>query len=268
MTLAELQARFMDRILATPDAETGPAAPWNARIEAGLAVYRNNYRHALMEAMSSTFERTRRWVGAGAFAAAAAHHLVLHAPGGWTLDAVGDGFPATLATLFPGDPDVGDLAALEWAMHRAFTAADSACLDTSAWREATRGFDGDDWSGMRLRLSPALAVLDVGCDCVALWRALAEGDARQVAAPPARAACAIVWRDGWQPLCTLATRDEGQALRSIAGGMSYGTLCARLPGRIGAEPDAIAREAGRMLAWWLQSGLVVDVVPPRAGASA
>ena len=72
---------------------------------------------------------------------------------------------------------VRDLAALEWAMHTAFTAADSTCLDLATWQTATRGFTGDDWAGMHLRTCAGLTVLDVGSDCVALWRALADNGA-------------------------------------------------------------------------------------------
>jgi hypothetical protein len=261
MNLAQVQARFLAGIL---DEAAAWPAQWDARMARGLAVYRDNHRHALMEAMQSTFERTRRWVGDAAFAAAAAHHLVLHPPTGWTLDAIGDGFPATAAALFPGDPEVQDLAALEWAMHAAFTAADSACLDLATWQVATRDFSGDDWAGMRLRTVPGLTVLDVGGDCVALWRALADAGAAPVP-PPARPACAIVWRDGWQPVCCLATGQEGEALRRIAAGSAYGALCEWLLADASTPEDA-AREAGRMLAWWLQSGLLAAVSPSHAAA--
>ncbi|TYT25742.1 DUF2063 domain-containing protein [Luteimonas viscosa] len=258
MNLAQVQARFLAGIL---DEQADWPAQWDARMARGLAVYRDNHRHALMEAMQSTFERTRRWVGEAAFAAAAAHHLVLHPPTGWTLDAIGDGFPATAAALFPRDPEVRDLAALEWAMHTAFTAADSTCLDLATWQAATRGFTGDDWAGMHLRTCAGLTVLDVGSDCVALWRALADNGAAP-APPLARPASAIVWRDGWQPVCCLATREEGEALRRIAAGTSYGALCEWLFAHATAPEDA-AREAGRMLAWWLQSGLLAAVSAPQ-----
>ncbi|MDH5834609.1 DNA-binding domain-containing protein [Luteimonas kalidii] len=261
MNLAQVQDRFLAGIL--DEAAEWPAQ-WDARMARGLAVYRENHRHALMEAMQSTFERTRRWVGDAAFAAAAAHHLILRPPTGWTLDAIGDGFPATAAALFPRDPEVGDLAALEWAMHCAFTAADGGCLDLDAWRAATCGFTADDWAGMRLRPGPALVVLDVDSDCVGLWRALADDGASPPPPPTGRAACAIVWREGWQPVCCLATRVEGEALRRIAAGMPYGALCEWLLGQA-ATPEEAAREAGRMLAWWLQSGLLAEVSSPSAG---
>lgn len=261
MNLAHAQACFLAQVL---DAGAGWPSRWDARMACGLAVYRNNYRQALMAAMRATFERTLRWVGEAAFDAAAAHHLVSCPPTGWTLDDAGTGFPETVAGLFPRDPDVADLAALEWAMHRAFTAADSTCMDLAAWRHATVGFAGDDWARMRLLPTPGLAVLDVRTDCVALWRSLADDGAGAEPPPLERTTSVIVWREDWRPVCRLATRLEGQALRRIAAGTSYGALCAHLVEDVGVSAEDAAREAGHLLAGWLHAGLLTGVEP--AGA--
>ena len=251
MNLQALQADFMASL---HDAGRPLPPGLDARMAPGVAVYRNNYRNALMDAMRSTFERTRCWVGDAAFDAVAAHHLVLSPPSGWTLDDAGRGFARTAAALFAHDPEVGDLAALEWAMHRAFAAADAAVLDVAAFRHATEGFGDDDWAAMRLLAQPALRIVTVRTDCVALWQALADGARPATPAPLARAHAAIVWREGWHPVCRLASEAEGDALRAIRDGMNYGGVCERLAARRGAE--VAAREAGRMLAEWLHAGLL------------
>jgi hypothetical protein len=254
MNLARLQATF----LAQLHADDVPLPPeWDARMARGLAVHRNNHRHALMEAMRSAFERTRRWVGEDAFAAAATHHLLLHPPSGWTLDAVGEGFAGTVAALFARDPEVGDLAALEWAMHRVFAAPDTAALDAGGFRRATAGFADGDWATMRLRPQPGLQVIDVGTDCVALWQALGAGTCPPDPPPLPLPHVAIVWRAGFDPVCCLAPAEEGRALRLAAAGAAYGELCALQLERHGAE--AAALEAGRMLSEWLQAGMLACV---------
>lgn len=235
MSLQQWQADF---IACLHDADVPLPRGWGAAMARGLEIHRNNYRHALMEAMRSTFERTLRWVGDASFEAAAAHHLVAHPPSGWTLDDVGAGFARTAATLFAREPEVADLAALEWAMHRVFVAADATALDLAGFRDATAGFEEDDWSGMRLLTLPGIGIVEVGTDCVALWRGLA-GDAR----PPepsrlARPHAAIVWREGWQPVCCLVDAGEAEpCARPLPARRSAG--CA------GSSPHATARKARR-----------------------
>ena len=264
MNLAQLQADFIAR-LHDGDAPLPPG--WDARMERGLAIHRNNYRQALMEAMGTAFERTRRWVGEDAFAAAAAHHLVLHPPSGWTLDAVGEGFASTVAALFQHDPEVADLVALEWALHRVFAAPDAEALDVDGFRRATADFADEDWAAMQLVPMPGLEVIDVGSDCVALWQALGSGT-RPPDPPLPRPGAAIVWREQFRPVCRLAPADEGRALRLAATGAGYAALCAS---QLEAHrPLQAAREAGRLLSGWLQDGMLASVAggPGRADAAA
>lgn len=254
MSLLHLQTDF---IACLHDPALPPPADWDARMARGLEVYRNNYRHASMEAMRSTYERTRRWVGEDAFAAAAAHHLVAAPPSSWTLDDAGAGFAQVAAALFARDAEVGDLAALEWAMHRAFVAAEGEVLDAAAFRRATAGFAEDDWAEMRVVPQPALALVRVRTDCVALWRALASDE--RPPDPPllVQPRVAVVWREGWRTTCCLVSAEEGEALRLVLAGQSYGDVCVALAGRHG--PDDAALEAGRMLSWWLQAGMLAGV---------
>lgn len=264
MNLAQWQAAFVAGLRDDGDAVPATLGLSDAR---GFAVYRGNHRHALMAAMASTFERTRRWVGVGPFEAAAAHHLLLHPPAGWTLDDVGDGFPDTLATLFAGDAEVVELAALEWAMHRVFTAAGAPVLDLDGFRAATAAFDGDDWAALRLVPQPALRILPATTDSVALWQSLAEAtgadaagdnDVAPLPPPPAPLAAPVAvfaWRLGWRPVCRLADADEAEALAVLAAGGSHGDACATVAARLGDDVAAATR-AGAMLSRWLQDGLL------------
>lgn len=256
MNLRQLQADFLDRIVGGGSSPVG-VAPGDP-MERGIAIYRNNYRQALMEAMRSTFERTRRWIGGEAFAAAASHHLIRHPPSSWTLDDVGECFAQTTALLFARDPEVADLVALEWAMHRVFGAADAPLLDLPGFGAATASFGEDDWAALRLQPQPGLAVITVHTDCVALWRSLADDVRPQdppVLDPPA---VAVVWREDWRPVCCLASAEEGEALRGMIAGMRYGEVCERLADVHG--PERAAQEAGRMLGWWLRSGMLAGVL--------
>ena len=248
-SLAQVQAEFLARILAE-DEVPGDRAE-------GFAIYRNNYRSSLVEALRATFERTERLVGEDSFRAAAAHHCIAHPPSSWTLDLAGAGFAETCAELFANDPDVGELAALEWAMHLAFVARNVVPLDATGFAAATTGFSEDDWSDLKLAFVPGLAIIDTQFDLVRLWGSLAEGANGTDLVPLDDPHAAIVWREGERPVFVLRPAWEGRALASMQSGGNFTGACALLADAIGEE--AAVAEAGSMLARWLADGLVEAV---------
>ncbi|MFN3862728.1 MAG: putative DNA-binding domain-containing protein [Erythrobacter sp.] len=254
MSLAARQQAFMAAIL---DDQAALPAGWDERQAAGLEIYRNNYRAALVAALAATFERTRRWVGQESFRRAAAHHVILHPPFSWTIDAVGHGFDATLAELFAVDCEVAELAALEWAMHRAFVAEDAASLTMADFATQTSGFSEDDWGRLGFVFVPGTALLKVVHDVGALWRALAVDDFAApeigLAAPHAM----LVWREGLRPAFRLMEEADGEAMAIAIGGGTLGETCAALVARFG--PDEGTTRAGRLLGQWVQDGLLAGL---------
>jgi hypothetical protein len=136
-TLADRQAAFMAQVL---NDEAPLPAGWGDRHAQGMNVYRGNYRSSVIEALKSTYEKTERWVGEAAFQRAAAHHVITNPPSSWTLDDAGAGFDATCAELFRNDPEVAELAWLEWAMLQAFTAENVRPLDAEGFATKSAGF--------------------------------------------------------------------------------------------------------------------------------
>jgi hypothetical protein len=254
MTLAARQQAFMAAIL---DDETPLPDGWSARHAAGLAIYRNNYRSALVEALAATYERTCKWVGEESFRRAAAHHLILNPPGSWTIDAAGAGFDGTLAELFAADPEVAELAALEWAMHRAFVAADDTPLTAADFAAHTADFGEEDWGGLGFTFVSGTAALAVSHDIGALWKALG---AQAFAAPDIALAephMLLVWREGLRPVFRLADAAEGEAFAMARDGGNFGDICAGLVERLG--PDEGVARAGALLGRWLQDGLIAGL---------
>lgn len=256
--LAQRQAAFMAQVL---DEGAPHPAGWGARQAAGMEVYRGNYRAALIEALRDTYEKTERWVGEEAFRAAAAHHVILHPPSSWTLDAAGAGFAETCADLFANDPEVAELAWLEWTMLKAFTALDCNPVDAAGFAEATAGFDEEQWAALKLEFAPGASTREVAHDLPAIWRALAQ-DAldypdRLLAEPHAL----LVWREGERATFILREVEEGRAFTAMLAGMTFGELCQALPG---GDPsieaaEAAAMRAGAMLGRWLNDGLIAGL---------
>ena len=249
-SLAQMQEDFLARILSENDPSDGRAD--------GFAIYRNNYRSSLVEALRSTFERTERLVGEDSFRAAAAHHCIAHPPSSWTLDLAGAGFAATCQELFANDPDVAQLTALEWAMHHAFTARDVAPLDPAGFAAATAQFGEDQWARLKLEFLPSLNVGSTRFDLVTLWSSLAEdrGEAELLGLDKPQSV--ITWREGERPVFVLRPEWEGRALAQMQSGATFQDACSILAEALG-EDDAVS-EAGLMLARWLGDGLVAAVV--------
>ena len=253
-TIAELQQEFMDHVL--DDARPLPAG-WTGRHAQGLAIYRNAYRARLVDALRDTYERTAKWVGEDAFSRAAAHHLITRPPRSWTLDDAGNGFADTLEQLFTDDPEVAELAWLEWAMHRCFVAADAQPVDGPGFARATAGYGETQWAQLRFKFVPGTDVRRADHDIVTLWRSL--GDSVGGAGNCARIAgqhCAV-WRDGYKPVFMMTEAHEGEALRMMLGGQTYGEVCAHLIGLSG-EDEGVA-QAGAILANWLRNGLIAGL---------
>jgi len=253
-SLADHQRDFMAMLL--DDAQPTPSG-WGQRHRSGLAVYRNNYRTTLIEALRSTFERTERLVGEAAFRRAAIHHVILNPPAGWTLDTVADGFDQTCSQLFANNPEVGVLAWLEWAMNMAFVSRDTAALAAEDFvRHCTAAGDGD-WTGMKLDFLPLLSFGPIDCDLVHLWSSLAQpGDQPAIRALPAPHHV-LVWREGERPVFALQSETEARAVKALSDGGSWGAICHELAAQIGE--DTAAAEAGRMLGAWIALGLVEKI---------
>jgi hypothetical protein len=247
MTLAELQRTFLDHLLDRPNAVAGAlgddAAP-------GLAVYHHAYRAQLIACLKDSYERLWAWLGDDGFEAAARRHIADHPPQSWTLGDYGIGFAATVDALYPDDPEVAEIAALDWALRRAFDGPDAAPFDPATlgdidWDEATIGF------------VPTLALLPVATNCGAIWNAIAAGEAVPAAESLPEPGWIRVWRVELQPHFASIEQGERDAITLAASGISFAGLCDRLAGEMGVE--AAADTAGHYLSTWLGDGMIAGI---------
>lgn len=248
-------AQLQDAFLACLHDDDAPLPPGlDAPRAAGMAVYRNGYRARLLDVLADSYARTARLVGAEAFHQAAAHHLIAHPPSTWTIDRAGEGFADTCAELFAHDPDVAELAWLEWAMQSAFTAADEAPLTHAGFAAATAGFDAADWEQLVLVPIAGTALRPVSHDLPRLWRSLADDSAQARVEPLEARHWLLVWREGEEAVFALLPDHEGEALNAALQGASFDDICTRLADRL--APDAAAAAAGAILNHWLELGLI------------
>jgi hypothetical protein len=250
VTLAELQAGF-GRWLQTecPDAALrlggGP----------GLDVYLNTYRSQLITALQSGFPQLQRWLGEAAFLAAAAQHIEASPPSAWTLDAYGADFPATIAALYPDDPECAELARIEWALAAAFTTPDVAPL--AAGSLGAGSLDAVEWETARFAFVPGLTLLRITTNAAALWRSLAAEALPPAAQRLPEPGVVLLWRDGFHPSFRTIEQAEADALRQLQTGTSFGALCAALAGAHGERRGT--EIAGGWLGGWLRDGLIAAI---------
>lgn len=244
MSLLAIQRGLRDHILANRADRPESVA---ASGEAGLAVYRHAYRAQLAACLRDTFEQTWSWLGDEGFDAAALTHIAAHPPRGWTLDAYGEDFPQTLAGLYPDDPDVAELAWLDWSLRRAFDGPDADPITPEALAHV-------DWDSAVLALSPTLAIGAVATNSAAIWGALAEGQAPPLVERLPAPAAIRVWRQGLSPRYRTIDAFEQQALSMVLEGRGFAQLCEQLA----ADDDAerAIEQVGGLLGAWLQDGLV------------
>ncbi|PZU59161.1 MAG: DUF2063 domain-containing protein [Sphingobium sp.] len=219
----------------------------------GLRIHQNNYRTQLIACLETGFAQTRRWIGDAAFHRAAALHIDRMPPCGWTLDTYGHDFPVTLAMLYPGDPDVAELAALERALEDAFVARNRAPFPAASMADV-------DWDRAVLIFSPSVIMADLTTNAPAIWSALAHEQEPPAAQALDIPASLLVWRADGVSCFRHVDGAEQHILREARNGTGFAGLCDMLARELGPENGIAA--AGAMLGRWVADGLIVAVETP------
>ncbi len=256
--LASQQAAFMAQVL---DENAPLPEGWGNSQAAGMQVYRGNYRSAFMDALGDTFERVKQYVGDAPFAQVAAHHAIANPPASWTIDDVGAGFDESCAQLFGNNPEVAELAWLEWTMLGLATAPNAEPLDGAGFGAATAEFGDEDWGTMKLVLAPRATARVVAHDLTAIWNSLSEDGPELGEFTLESAGGCLVWREGEQPVFIMVDAEQARAFRAVQSGASYGEICMLLAGDNPREQDIAdaAMRAGAMLGGWLNDGLIIGL---------
>jgi hypothetical protein len=245
-SLASAQRSFQDWLLG----QAGTASP-KVKNADGLSVYHHAYRARLREALGETFEQTWSWIGDDVFDFAVADYVAQYPPSTSSLDRFGDRFVGFLQDRFPDDPEIAEIALIEWTLHICFSGQDAKPVDHASFAEG-------DWEGVRLQLMPTYAEHLLTTNAAALWRALADG-----VEPPA---CSLLsrptryrfWRRGFSPHFTAMSDWEACALELVQKGLSFGEVCETMHNE--SSNRATALRIGSLLEKWFQDELIVAIV--------
>jgi hypothetical protein len=239
----ELRSWLHDGLSELPRGFHSSAAP-------GLRVYRNNYRSQLINCLEMSFPLTRAWIGDEALRAACETHVDTVPPSSWTIDAYAQGFPDTLAKAHASDPEVYELAWLEWALGEAFVAADELALSAA-------DLAGVDWDSAHIRLIDPIWTIEAKTNAGAILPALTADEMPPAAERIADGCRYLVWHYGLGSRFRTIVGEEYEALLKLGAGSSFAALCNWLVDDKG-EDEGIAT-AGQMLGQWIGEGLIADV---------
>ncbi|MEO7177982.1 MAG: DNA-binding domain-containing protein [Allosphingosinicella sp.] len=248
MSLLAMQRGFHGHLVDGPEGISG----WVEAGVPGLDVYHNAYRVQLSDCLAGTFEHTLAWLGGEAFAVAAQTYIASNPPSGWTLGGYGDAFPRALEALYPMDPEVGELAGLEWALSRAFEEADAEPLPVEA-------IASTDWDSACLAFLPGMCFAPARTNAGAIWSALAAGEAPPAAELLPEAGAMLIWRQGFTPCFRTIERLEHDAIVWAMRGRSFAEICLKLVEDKGPEPGTAL--AGALLGQWFAEGLIRGTSP-------
>lgn len=260
--LLALQSAFARHLLVDSDTtiEASISCGRGIAIQRRLGIYHHAYRARLVEALRDTFGHTATYLGDEWFDADALAFVQSHPSTASSLNAYGAGFAAWLLERHPRDGDIGELAALDWALRRAFDGPDAAPLELGA----LAGIAPDAWSRIGLAFVPTLVRLSVRHNTLALWQALDQGQAPPKADVLDAPSQVLVWRRGHQPHFRSLGAVEAQALGNLQSGASFADTCERLAVEF-PEHD-VSIEAGVLLRRWIDEELLAAVVDPAVSA--
>jgi hypothetical protein len=242
MALSDLQTEFQGWLI-----DSSSVAPPAVNNKKGLAIYHHAFRARLRQGLGETFEKTWQWLGDDAFDAVVAAYIRSHVPRHRSLDFYGDQFADFLRTHFADDPEIIELAVIDWTLHLCFSGPDADPMDKDAFMTC-------DWEKVVLRLVPTYTTHVFETNAAAIWRALAD----QVTPPPAaRLPSPVIyrfWRKAFSPHFTAMAVVEARALTLVQKGLSFTAICETLAnGAPGSPPIA---EIGGLLARWHDDCLI------------
>lgn len=248
MTLGALQREFRDALLS--DADVSGARVGAKTSTPGLSVYHYAYRAQLTACLRETFEKLYVWLGDVAFSEAAHAHIADRPPHGWTLGVYGEGFDLTLSRLYPDDPEVAEMASLEWALSMAFSGPDAIALSADS-------VAGVGWDNACLEFAPTVHIGRVTTNVGAIWSALSAGSVPPAATTLPETGGMLVWRDDYSPCFRTIDEHEWVAIKRMMSGTTFGELCLAYVEKWGIQHGV--DRAGILLGQWLHDGLLTGL---------
>jgi hypothetical protein len=224
------------------------------RARTRLHAYVDGYPARLFEALEEAFPAVRTVVGEDELRALVARYRVAIPTGIYSLSDVGVNLPSFLATdpLSARLPFLPDLAALEWAVLRAFHSFERERFDPAT----AAGWGLDAWERARLELQPSVAVQASVWPILDLWtlRDTQRDERRAIdVVLEGRPQSVLVSRSRLTVACEIVSPAKARLLDALLSGATLGEATETC-----AETTDEPLDVGAWFAEWAARGLVVD----------
>jgi hypothetical protein len=224
-------------------------------VDARLGIYRHAYRARLTEALDDVYPILHGILGDETFASMAdlfiETHPSVHRSIRWYGSELADFLIAE--SPFAKQPAIAELARFEWTLSEVFDAPDATPLD----RAALTSIDPADWASLRFRFHPSMRRLAFFWNTVAVWQHMSDDG--ESPAPETKGVLVpwLVWRQNFKNCFRSLDDSEVTALGAAEAGGRFSEICETL----GASlcEDEIPLRAARLVAGWLDSGLVIGI---------
>ena len=255
--LAVTEAHFQDHVLTGNPAidrqiEGDSAEFRNTR----LGIYRDAYRLRLIEVLGTDYEVLHVYLGDDLFNALAGDYIDAHPSTfrnvRWFGGRLADFLRAT--PRYVEHPELADIAQFEWSLGLAFDAPD----DHAVRFEEVAAVAPDAWPALRFEPHPALRLLALRTNAVAIWKALKNDDSAFELETFSEPVTWAVWRKQLSPFFRSLDTDEAWALKAMISQESFGEICAGLCQWV-AEEDAAGRAAS-LLRGWVEEGWIAQLL--------
>jgi len=216
-----------------------------------LGIYAHMYYARLVEVMEAEYPTVRQLLGPDLFADACRRYVAKYPSRSRLLNGLSTGFPDFLARSLPRSHRHGlavDIARIERAMEDVFDAPAATPLtaaEFAAVGEATR-----------LRLNPALALLELRYPANAYMNALRRGERPRIPRP--RATRVIVFRRGFQVMRREQEPEQFRLLQALAAGKPLADAVRASIGRRAGNADRVAKRLRGWFTDWSGAHLFVQ----------
>ena len=258
--LAELQLAFQQTLLDPPGDLTQPWVRAGGRAPPArqLSAYVHAYPARLKEVLGNDYPALLMAIGDEPFDRLAQAYLETHPSHYFSLRDFGGRLAEFIAAQAACRelPWLVELARFEWALGRAFDAADTPVAAIGDMAVVPP----DDWPGLRFEIHPSVQRLDFDWNTPGIWAALTADEPQAVTASEAAAVPWLVWREQLTTRFRSLPADEQVALDCLCGGGDFGQACERLAAFVDA--DAVPLRAASLLKGWITRGLITAVHSP------
>ncbi len=225
MTLhdAEADARIYQgicqaiRSVAPADLSDG-GRPRDARVAAGITVYRNNVRAAYLRVLHDTFPVIHRLVGEEFFRYLAHEYFHTHPPSSPLVARYGDNLPEFLHSFEPaaGLPYLTDVARLEPAWLSSYHAAEADCMEPERFFALLE----EDPDTNAFQLHPSVRLVKSPFPIHAIWLHNKSSSAEKLRLPEA-GECVVIKRPAHRVFTETTSEPVWAALTALQQGKTF-----------------------------------------------